>query len=565
MKPSNLTLAGLTIALVVVAAPASAAKRCNSLLDTDAESHRGVGDGTNGAPFEIWTAEHLWSMAHTPADYDKNFVQCAPIDLDGFYNESRPYFRVGDRIGENGEAEGFTGSYNGRNNSISNFVYDESGPYAPDEYALPNQHSAKRSVGIFSWLDCGSTVKKLNIFGAKIVVSGDTHGAGILAGMNRCSDANRSNLSTLKRIRVEGSIESTAEFTGGLVGDVNVYPASRTALTKISTVVSIKSKAAGTTGGLAGLLNNGDVSRAQVRVTITDVRNDHYLQATGGAIGTAAYSEIENSTAYAVISGSGRIGGFIGKTERCVLTTTLAQGAITAQNLDQSSGYLHSYGGFVGRTNDTQFSLSVADVQVNIISSAAEQAGAQTVKELFAGGFAGEIRRYEMRGRNIIVENSYATGDVISDLNVVDDAYSMGGFVGLMRVNGGDVEGIKNSYASGDVVSPGYAGGFIGDAILKHYPGDEYSYEDLNVSGSFAAGIARGAVRSQAFGAEYEYDNNFYVDAAAGADVGPGTPIAIEMLRNPNSNLGLDWAKGRDGWRFTNWSLPQLSASPETQ
>jgi|GEM_PF-4431234 The GLUG motif. len=186
----------------------------------------------------------------------------------------------------------------------------------------------------------------------------------------------------------------------------------------------------------------------------------------GGLVGMANTTSITNCSVVnsntCLISGNGRVGGFVGYLQNSNISDSYATSTVIGEI---------SVGGFIGSANNSLVSYSYATGNVE--------------SESFVGGFAGYIHN------NSSISKSYATGNVTIKAienetknaidnetknaigNVADvadtplsDTY-FGGFVGFMTNN----SSISKSYAIGNVKGAhsvgGFAGGMYGSAVVS--------------------------------------------------------------------------------------------------
>jgi flagellin-like protein len=201
------------------------------------------------------------------------------------------------------------------------------------------------------------------------------------------------------------------------------------------------------TGGLAGNAEGGTVFRdIDVSGTVNSTGTSAGLLVGGlreTTAGPAGTTTIDTVTASGSVTGSGSVGGIVGSAYGYPPTDARIdiRNSSSAVKVTGDS----RVGGLAGDINDTYLKNSSATETVNV--------GSSSSYDNVGGGLVGKTST----SNNSIIENSYATGDVVGKTNTS----SLGGLVG--GYNGGDE--ITNSYATGDVTGSGNLGGLIGDDL----------------------------------------------------------------------------------------------------
>lgn len=142
------------------------------------------GSGTTADPYLVSEAAHLIYLSANPSDWDKHFEQTKDVDLENCdWTPIAPGF-----------ADDFTGTYDGRGNSILGLlVVQETGSL----------------IGLFGNLQTPATVRDLNL--VEVDIRGGAY-VGSLVG--------RMESGTINRVGVTGSVRGAID-TGGLVGYVS--------------------------------------------------------------------------------------------------------------------------------------------------------------------------------------------------------------------------------------------------------------------------------------------------------------------------------------------------------
>lgn len=223
-------------------------------------------------------------------------------------------------------------------------------------------------------------------------------------------------------------------------------------------------------GGIVGnLVDDGIIDYA----TVTGGTVHGSGNIIGGLIGYMQSGTLSHSSSSANVDGGYDIGGAIGHMDNGTVSDTVVTGTATSNRSEYvvvKTGY--NAGGFVGYMSSGTITNSHATG--NVSSSG-----------YYAGGFVGMIM-----GTNVVISNSYATGDVNGVVENFDSltftpAY-VGGFAGFINGN----TQITDAYATGDVVNPGdYTGGFVGMSQCGPFYNRVYatgSIHGANTVGGFA-------------------------------------------------------------------------------
>jgi len=221
-------------------------------------------------------------------------------------------------------------------------------------------------------------------------------------------------------------------------------------------------------GGLVGD-SYGIISNSYAIGNVTGTDN------VGGLVGNS-YGIISNSYAIGNVTGKDNVGGLVGQLEiGASVTHSYAIGNVTAYTFEGEGG---DAGGLVGVANGIiRNSYAMGDVS-----------GRYDV-----GGLVGDMEQ------GSVVENSYATGDVIANGFVSTNGFDAdwsNGWGGLV----GEFSGtIRNSYATGNVLADYHAGSLVGYFRI--------SAEDLeqSITNSFATGVVTRGTRSISFAPERRF------------------------------------------------------------
>lgn len=467
---------------------------CLVLDDQNLESYNALGSGTSSDPYRIYNHQQLRSMANNSHSFDKYFIQCKDIDFLNTYDSNNPYFTIGSNLRH------FIGNYNGNNFSISNFEYNEHGPYFIDPingiYDVNGLliRNDRGYVGLFGFIHQGS-VSNLLILSPEIIT--ETHHVGALSGGVWVANLNNiklQNISFEKVFVVQGDFA-----VGGLVGSVS----GNSYITNVSipnnpspdkSFVLGNSNVGGLFGVVSGnnvIINNSFVKNVDIRdgknvinnggtnfggfvgyVTgdvliercyVENVRVGGTLAAYSGGFAGLVYSPgvlISKSHSSGEVSGFFVVGGFVGH---------LFGGNINDSFSTASVSSTFNFGGFVGRITPN------GSITINRSYSSGRVVG-----KSFVGGFVGSVLKFSNQfDGEIFINNSYSTSNILTNLQTlvsITDPVVFGGFLGVIHSD--CVVTINNSYSSGDVranpqshlfnINSLYAGGFVGWVDSRH-------------------------------------------------------------------------------------------------
>ncbi|MFC7196259.1 CARDB domain-containing protein [Halosimplex aquaticum] len=249
-----------------------------------------AGSGTAEDPYQITNATELQAMNE---DREAHYALANDIDA----SETSDWNRGDgfDPIGSYEEGDGFRGTLDGQNHTITGLKIDR---------------QSTAAVGLFAVLNGGTvehlTLKDVSITGEQVV--------GGSVGSAR-------NSATIDDVSVSGTINAESGYAGGVVGTVSE---STVVGAHSSADVSAKQHA----GGLAGVVSGGTVqlSTATGDVAVTDI-------VAGGAFGEVLKeSSINRVYARGSVTGSSGIGGLIGTNYQNEISNAYATGEVTGDN-----------------------------------------------------------------------------------------------------------------------------------------------------------------------------------------------------------------------------------------
>lgn len=456
--------------------------------------HDAVGAGTYADPYEIYTAEQLWDLAHAPEGWDDSFVQCGDIDLFGFYGPDRPYFVI----------PSLTGDYDGQGHAIRGFRYDIDGPYYSPPPVLANDgvtvvRGDDSLVALFGSIE--GSVGQLRLLDATVRVDlGDTPAhwvhAGGLAGYTT---------GEVWQITATGEVETgvIANYAGALTAQLDGRASD----------ITVDADVRGhTAGGLVGLGWMPVIFRATAHAT---VEAEHGAGAIAGTVLYATASELDASGVIVAGGfGGGAFGTFVGE-----LAGARADALVVSD---------YGAGGLAGSLKGQLSRASATGVAVG--SS--------------AGGLVGEV------GVGTTIVDSYAATDVMGVGSPDDPTVSYaGGVVGYVSDSNPPVA-FTHVYAAGDVVGLQEAGGVVG------HSGTGFALQMCFATGTVSGGdpLPFGHVAGSVDPVNrYNADTNPVVPGQ-----GTPASLAAGDFEDPNASFGYTWPTGAGGWVFAPGQLPRL-------
>lgn len=462
------------------------------------EKYDAVGAGTYAEPFEIWTAEQLWDLAHRPGAGDHAFVQCRDIDLEPFYESGWEYFFV----------PALSGSYDGRGHRIVNFTYDVFG----DWYAWPLDIADEQHVGLFGRLT--GAVHDLELVDAKVRLTpyyNDSLGA--IAGYTDGAD--------LWRLTIDGGVWG-ASSVGGVAGTVNNSRAS-----DIDVVVRVRGYA-GTGGVFGNMFGFGGATVGLHRVTaLTEGDGD----GVGGIVGFASNLVARDLHVAGSVAGNGLAGGAFAHFE--------GDGRRISADVDVSSEWGYA-GGLSGSASDA----SLQEVR----------ASGDVLGWSHAGGLLGLL------GGDVTVRDAYATGDVGTSDFFAAATGRLGGFVGWATDASVTIERCYSSGSIAGNYGPYFISnsGFIGGAGFAEV---RDSFATGAVVGDFALAFGSFGAWDAPVPVDPSNRYNSDVSPIS-PDQGTPASLASGVFSTPNASFGWAWPVGPGGWTFTPGALPTLTDVP---
>jgi hypothetical protein len=265
------------------------------------EPSYGGGSGTKADPYLIYTAEQMNAIGADSNDWDKHFRLMADIDLSGYTGAS---FNI---IGTWIPRFGFSGVFDGKDHTISNFTYDS---------------DITSGVALFGFVR-GGQIKNLGLIDPDI----DTTRGYIGALVGYLDDD-----STIDNCYAYGGAVSGRYNVGGLVGCQ-----SRARITNCYSTASVSGKSQ--VGGLVGYNSYSTISECFSTGSVTGTGS------SGGLVGRSSSScTINNCYATGSVEGDyagGLVGINFGTIYNCYAVGSVSE-------TDNAGGLVGGDGGYIG-------------------------------------------------------------------------------------------------------------------------------------------------------------------------------------------------------------------------
>jgi len=264
------------------------------------------GIGTAGSPYLILTAEQLNEIGNHPGHWNKHFKLIANINMN---DVNEVDFNI---------IENFTGIFDGNDCTISN---------------LKISSTLSTSTGLFGTVD--GEISNLGLINPKVIAQGGNVGS-LIGSLYHGIITN----CYARRVEVSGSTN-----VGGLIGKNT----GRVTLCWSSGNVSGDSYV----GGLAGLIDDGDLKQCCSRANVIGNRN------VGGIAGktTDQSSEVMNCYATGTVEGDRYVGGLVGQVEQGRVYKSYSVGSVTGnRDVGGLTGFIRVLGNVSRSYWDTQTS-----------------------------------------------------------------------------------------------------------------------------------------------------------------------------------------------------------------
>ena len=517
-------------------------------------SDANLGGGVATDPWMIGTEKELAEIVDCRTDYHF-YVLSADIDLTPSTDGLKPWNDVvviagnvggWTPLGDNNQS--FTGSFNGKNHTISNLTINRTASYQ----------------GLFGSIYTGQ-IKNLTLNGSVTVDSDYQYIGGLVGNSDYLNISNvnvdvnittasnyvgqiagNTNKGSINDVTVSGDIISTnynntAQFIGGVIGYANYTPANRVTSNGLVDGINESPTDPGVWSGseyVGGIYGEGDYSGVSYSTVNGDVTGQTDV---GGIMGygydglidnvTMAGNVIADNTGY--IRDMEYIGGLVGYWEDASLTNSKVTGDITVNADDSDSNSynqaVYYVGGLTGRTQYSGISDSSSEGAITINADG-------TYEVEYVGGIVGDIREAGLarvsRLGDITSENTYDIGGIAGYVNQgvsVIRAIHTGDIEVTNVVNTNDVhmggilgyadDGIlvESSSSVGDVVAHGDNASNVGGII--GYSDDTISIQNSFVRGNVSGQNDVGGIIGLADSEETQIENS-YIAGAVTADNG---------------------------------------------
>jgi len=281
-----------------------------------------AGTGTAQDPYQIWTAEQMYSVGLSSAKWSKNFILMADIDMSAY--SGNLYQPIGKSVVMNSLTNPFSGTFDGNGHVIRNLN-------------ISNTSSAVNYTGLFGYTQ-SATIKNLHLENISIF-SGSRFVGGLVGYQVGGSITNCSSTGTITaEIFVGDSMYNYSEYAGGLVG----LQENGSILNCISTC-SVKASSSLTSpsgfnlivyaGGLAGK-SYGTImdcySTGSVTSSNVGVANAGGLAGNSSGTITFCYSTGSITASALYTFNSLAVGGLIGDNSGTI-TSCYAKGSVTGK------------------------------------------------------------------------------------------------------------------------------------------------------------------------------------------------------------------------------------------
>lgn len=425
-------VAGALIALSLGTAPAFAAGDTDITVGSNGceLGTAGLGAGTAADPFRIGTAKQLAEVNDCYGDGYKYFVQTADIDLT--MSDSTDWNKASNGgwtpIGTNSDR--FTGSYNGRNHSITNFTIDRD----------------SSNQGLFG-VTSEANIKNLNLSGS-INIPNDEDYVGPLAG-----DLEYSNLSN---ITTDVDITSFGNYVGGIVGYANESNLKNVVVEGTLTGTDYdgyQSEFGGITGyGYYANVFNATVNGDVLLQNADPLDASHVVEGSyvGGIGGEFYYGQITDSIVNGDVTGTEYVGGVVGYGYCGLIENVVMNG-----NIDISNEVTHSsityVGGITGYWEEQAIKNATMNGAITIHANDTDSNSSNQYVN-YVGGISGYLDY-------VGIIDSSVTGNITVEGEGEDNNEDIGGIFGY-----GDYVGVTGTTNSGDITveNADYVGGIAG-------------------------------------------------------------------------------------------------------
>lgn len=479
-------------------------KRQCSASDYLSGSNYPYGNGTS-IPYIICTTSQLQRLMSTTTDWSLSFYLMNDLDFTSLTPTP---------IGTSGTP--FTGSFDGKNHTVSNLTYSTAILYS----------------GFFGYTGAAVSIKNLTLTSISITNSmAASYTGGIVAF---------STGGVIDRVTVNGSIivsTVSAGGAGGIAGNVNT-----TSVSNVNATISISlatGAASNYVGGIVGYMQSGNLTGCNASVNLTNGSGTG--NSMGGIVGTLLGGNVSNCISSGGISTSGTssyTGGAIANVTGGGVLSALR----SSVSISPSAGSSFA-GGLFGQISVTTGSITITN------SSASGSITLGSAGGNYAGGFVGKLQTSGASTASI--SNSSASGSISSTSNSIVD--SIGGFSGNFNNTTG-TQSISNSYATGNISgsSPSYIAGFVAQISASAV---------ISISNCYSVGAVTGTAIAGGFSANATGSPSLsycFYDQASSTQGSANVPaVSASTINNlPTASMQAQSTYSSVGWDFTNtWRI----------
>jgi hypothetical protein len=263
------------------------------------------GDGSESNPYQISTLDQLKHLSETTADWDKHFILISDIDASSTssWDSGKGFTPIGN------ETTKFTGSFNGKNFTISN---------------LTISRGSLDHVGFFGYID-NSTIINVGMVDCNIGAKGET---GVLVGV-----ANYSVIDNCFATGGKVQTYSWGNVLGGLIGR-----SYNTTISYCHSDIEIICNN-GYGGGLVGSAEKNSKMSFCYSLSPVSSNNTTVGHVYGGLVARVYSSSLENSYSFGSVQGNNHVGGLCGfNVDNGTISNSYSTGNVSCP--DKAGGFL---------------------------------------------------------------------------------------------------------------------------------------------------------------------------------------------------------------------------------
>jgi hypothetical protein len=425
----------------------------------------------------------------------------------------------------------FRGTFNGQGHSINNF------------YILAN--SSRTYAGLFGQISVdGVTIKNVGVNINSNGVSASVYAGGLIGYSSSVVVEN-----SYATGDIIASSTNVQVYVGGLIGYSTRVDVENSYATGDITVTSTSGSASAYVGGLIGYNTNSLMFNRVV------VENSY---ATGDIIATT----IANYNFLDVIA-SVYVGGLIGySTSSLIVENSYATGDITATATTTSGSVYGSSasvyaGGLIGYSTMSgtiggSYRTSVV-VENSYATGDITATPTSTYASFAAYAHVGGLIGYSNSDVSVTVANSYATGDITATPTSTY-GFAASVYVGRLIGSCGGIT-VENSYATGNVTAttsasgsgPAYAGGligYIGSTMSGVTIDSSYATGDITASAAGSGSAIAGGLIGYSGSSSLSVENSYATGNVTATASGSGSAYAGGLIGSGSVTIKNSYARG---------------------